>query len=65
MRRRGHIIILIISPQPIIGLHQGLLADRVLDLHLWLASNTDDCLYNNLSERLAERETGIALIKGL
>jgi hypothetical protein len=44
MRRWGHIIILIISPQLSIGLHQGLLADRVLDLHLRLASNTDACL---------------------
>jgi hypothetical protein len=41
MRRRGNIIILIISPQLSIGLHQSLLTDRILDLHLRLASNTD------------------------
>jgi hypothetical protein len=41
MRRHGHIIILIISPQLSIGLHQGLLADKVLNLHPQLASNTD------------------------
>jgi len=40
-RRRGHIIILIISPQLSIGLHKSLLADRILDLHLRLTSNTD------------------------
>jgi len=40
-RRRGHIIILLIELQLSIGLHQSLLADRILDLHLRLASNTD------------------------
>jgi len=39
--RQGHIIILIISPQLSIGLHQSLLADRFLDFLLRLASNTD------------------------
>jgi hypothetical protein len=40
-RRRRHIIIGIISPLLSIGLHQSLLADRILNLHLRLASNTD------------------------
>jgi hypothetical protein len=40
-RRRGHIIIRIISPQLSIGLHQSLLADRILNLHLRVTSNTD------------------------
>jgi hypothetical protein len=40
-RRRGHIIILLIVPQLSIGLHQSLLANRILDLHLRLVSNTD------------------------
>jgi hypothetical protein len=30
-----------ISSQMCIGLHQSLLADRIMDLHLQLASNTD------------------------
>jgi hypothetical protein len=41
IRRQGHIIILNISSQLSIGLHQSLLADRILDLHLRLANNTE------------------------
>jgi hypothetical protein len=41
--RRGwwHIIIRIVSPQLGIGLHQSLLADGILDLHIWLTSYTN------------------------
>jgi hypothetical protein len=43
MYRRGlWINIPIVSPQLGIGLRQRLLADGVLDLHLGLASDTDD-----------------------
>jgi hypothetical protein len=42
MNRRGlGIIILIVSPQLSIRLHQRLLADGILDLHLRLSSYTD------------------------
>lgn len=40
--RRGHLIVIrIISPQLSIRLHQRLLAQWILDLHLWLASYTN------------------------
>jgi uncharacterized membrane protein YqaE (UPF0057 family) len=41
MRGWWHIIIRIVSPQLGIGLHQSLLADGILDLHLWLTSYTN------------------------
>jgi hypothetical protein len=59
------IIILIISSQLGIRLHQRLLADGVLNLHLGLASDIDAWLQNDLSEQAAKGETGIALISGL
>jgi len=46
----GHLIIGVISPQLRIGLHQGLLADGLLDLHLRFASDIDSRLKDNLSE---------------
>jgi hypothetical protein len=46
-----HIVIRIISLQLCIGLHQSLLADRILNLHLWLSSNTDARLKNNLCKQ--------------
>jgi len=48
------IIIRIISPQLGIGLHQSLLADRILNLHLRLSSNTDAGLKNNLCKQTTE-----------
>jgi hypothetical protein len=43
----------------------GFLADRVLDLHLRHASNTDAYMLNNLREQAAKWEICIALITGL
>jgi hypothetical protein len=43
-----HIVISIISLQLCIGLHQSLLADRILNLPLQLSRNTDAGLKNNL-----------------
>jgi len=50
MKRRGlWIIISIVSPQLGIRLHQHLLANGILDLHLRLSSYTDTWLQNDLS----------------
>jgi hypothetical protein len=63
--RRLWIIILIISSQLGIRLHQHLLGNGVLDLHRGLASDTDAWLQNDLSEQAAKGKTGISLITGL
>jgi hypothetical protein len=48
-----------------IRLHQSLLADGLLNLHLRFSSNVDAGLKNDLSEQAAKGETGITLITGL
>jgi len=48
-----------------IRLHQSLLADGLLNLHLRFSSNVDAGLKNDLSEQAAKEETGITLIIGL
>jgi hypothetical protein len=66
MNMRGlWIIILIISSQLDIRLHQRLLVDGVLDLHPRLTNNTDAWLQNDLIKQAVKGETGIALITGL
>lgn len=48
--RYGHLIIGVISSQLSIGLHQSLLADGLLNLHLRFSNNIDPKLKNDLSE---------------
>jgi hypothetical protein len=48
-----------------IGLHQGLIVDGILDLHLRLSNYINALLQNDLSEQAAEGEAGIILISGL
>jgi hypothetical protein len=63
--RNGYLIIGVISPQLCIRLHQSLLADGLLNLHLRFSSYVDGGLKDDLSEQAAKRKTGITLIKGL
>jgi hypothetical protein len=59
------VFILIITPQLCIGLHQGLFAEGILDLHLRLSSHINARLQDDLSKEAAKGEISIILISGL
>jgi len=52
----------VISPQLRIRLHQCLLADGLLDFHLWFTIDIDAWLKNNLREEATKWKTSSALI---
>jgi len=65
MHSSRHVIIRILSSQLRIRLHQCLFAEGLLDLHPRFSINIDTGLKDDLSDEVAEGETGIALITSL